>query len=108
MRKAQVPINCAFLYKMLGENCEICVAHRIAKDIPQISNRNSEFRIFLCQVSDDELKERLEQLEGRRLADESSRGDLSLQMVIEECNEQYKAVEITTEWMKVCFAFRPR
>ncbi len=62
---------------------------------------NSEVYVFLPQVSDDEIKAVLEQLNSKPLEDESIQRYDRLKMVLEICNEQYKAIVITTGWIQV-------
>lgn len=61
---------------------------------------------LLPQVPGSEIKERMNDLERRRLANESSPIDHGLQKMVEQCNEQYRAIEITTEWINVCIVQR--
>ncbi len=63
--------------------------------------------VFLPQDHATRIKQRLAHLEQRRYADEYSKRDVSLLVMIEKCNEQNKAIEITTEWIEVCVVHRP-
>ncbi len=70
------------------------------------SNHTPKVNFFLLQVSVTLIVNRLDQLKRRRVTDESSQRQRNLQVMIEKCNEQYKAIEITTEWIEVCVVHR--
>ncbi len=56
---------------------------------------------FFPQVSDEAIQDRLHHLERTPLNDESLLKGPNLHTMIEKCKEQYSAIKITAEWMRV-------
>ncbi len=73
-----------------------------------LKNMNHQFlsHHFFPQDSDEAIQDRLHQLERTPLNDGFLLKGPNLHTLIENCKEQYNAIKITAEWIRVCFDLR--